>query len=204
MKKTVVILALVLSLAVNVTQFLVFKQSNNQEVIETKEQTVNQEKEILKGTIKEREKRINELQSQLDQANKTPEPRDQKNVFEEVYSDMAIRFSKVALSGQSAAVNYEKELKDIATEELYNRMTKSSGTQTKNPSITLKFSDESAYIDTKSMTDETATVFVRMGYSYNAENDSKNQQQPVSIAYLRLTLIKDTQGQVRVSNFEMG
>lgn len=55
MKKTVVILALVLSLAVNVTQFLVFKQSNNQEVIETKEQTVNQEKEILKGTIKERE-----------------------------------------------------------------------------------------------------------------------------------------------------
>lgn len=184
MKKTVVILALVLSLAVNVTQFLVFKQSNNQEVIETKEQTVNQEKEILKGTIKEREKRINELQSQLDQANKTPEPTDQKNVFEEVYSDMAIRVSKVALSGQSAAVNYEKELKDIATEELYNRMTKSSGTQTKNPSITLKFSDESAYIDTKSMTDETATVFVRMGYSYNAENDPKiNNNQLVSSIY---------------------
>lgn len=203
MRKNILILALVLSIAVNLTQFLVFKQANNQVATEKQEQTINQEKEILKGTIKEREKRINELKTQIEQANKTSESTDPKNIFEEVYSDIAIKFSKVALSGQSSSVDYEKELKDIATEELYNRMTTSSGTQTKNPSITLKFSDESAYIDTKSMTDETATVFVRMGYSYNSENESTNQQ-PVSIAYLRLTLIKDKQGQVRVSNFEMG
>lgn len=203
MRKNILILALVLSIAVNLTQFLVFKQANNQVATEKQEQTINQEKEILKGTIKEREKRINELQTQIEQANKTSESTEPKNVFEEVYSDIAIKFSKVALSGQSSSVDYEKELKDIATEELYNRMTTSSGTRTKNPSITLKFSDESAYIDTKSMTDETATVFVRMGYSYNSENESTNQQ-PVSIAYLRLTLIKDKQGQVRVSNFEMG
>ncbi|EMW5434679.1 hypothetical protein AAFB08_002624 [Enterococcus faecalis] len=201
-KNYLLIGGLVISFCLNATQFLVFKSAENSVDTAEVNQTVEQEKSILEGKLKEREKRINELQAQLAEKDEVPEG--EATGFEQTYAKQSIAFSKLALSGQTGAVNYAEELKPLVTEELYNRMIQSAEEKTETDAIQLEFTGESAFIDVSTMTTNKATVFVKLVYRYANGSNNAAKEQPETNAYLKLTLVKDTTGQSRISNFEMG
>lgn len=199
--KSLILSILIISCSVNVAQFVAYKQ-NDKVITTNKEEQINQQELAnLKDLVKQRESRIQELQSQLD---KKKEGNTEQIDIEDTYSKLSIDFSKLALGGRISTDNYDTLLSQTATKELSERMNKQvEGEYSGQASIKINFSHEQVFVDLDSLNEQGIKVFVKLNYKYDSTNSEAKLEAPESTAYLVLTLTTE-EGALKVSNYEMG
>lgn len=199
--KSLVIGILVISLAVNIAQFMAYKQ-NDKAMSAVKETQVDQQEIAdLEELVRQRESRITELQTKLD--TEKNDPTEATNV-EDTYSETSIEFAKLALGGRVSTEDYETVLEQKATSELAERMKKTvDGEYSGQSSIRVIFSHERAFVDLDTVNKKEIKVFVKLNYKYDTTNTETTIETPESNAYMLLTLTEE-EGLLKVSNYEMG
>lgn len=201
--KSLLIVLLVISVSLNLTQL--FFGSTEKQAVKTEQSTqeLEQKNQLLEDTLKERETKITELQNK--QIEETSEVTEGETNLEKNFSQTALSFSKLALGGVASNENYDEELKKLVTDELYSRMTANGkGTNTGQATIKITYSNEEAFIDTQSIKDNQAKVLVKLAYSF--ENTEQKEDTPLasSSAYLLLTVEEADNQSLVVTDYEMG
>lgn len=192
---------LVVSLAVNIAQFVTFKQNDKVATNNAETQIEQQKITNLEEVVKQRETRIKELQTLVDGENK--ESGDTEKIEDE-YSELSIEFAKLALGGRVSTEDYDDVLKENATSELSERMKKTvDGEYSGQSSIKVIFSHEQSFVDLNTVNNKEVKVFVKLNYKYDTTNTEAKVDSPESTAYLLLTLVAE-EGSWKVSNYEMG
>lgn len=192
---------LVLSLAVNIAQFVTFKQNDKVATNNAETQIEQQKITNLEELVKQRETRIKELQTLMDSGNTESED---SGKMENEYSELSIKFAELALGGRVSTEDYDDVLKENATSELSERMKKTvDGEYSGQSSIKVIFSHEQSFVDLNTVNNKEVKVFVKLNYKYDTTNTETKVDSPESTAYLLLTLVTE-EGAWKVSNYEMG
>lgn len=199
--KSLLIVLLVVSLAINIAQFVTFKQNDKVATNNAESQIEQQKITNLEEVVKQRETRIKELQTLVD-GEKTEAGDTEK--IEDEYSKSSIKFAKLALGGRVSTEDYDDVLKENATSELSERMKKTvDGEYSGQSSIKVIFSHEQSFVDLNTVNNKEVKVFVKLNYKYDTTNTETKVDSPESTAYLLLTLVTE-EGSWKVSNYEMG
>lgn len=194
---------LVVSLSLNITQYLVVGTQNKSNSSTDATQTMTQKMSALEDKLSEREQKIKELQNTMKENTNTGNSSETTSIDNQ-YTKVSTEFAKLALGGKSSTEDYSTKLKPLVTDELYTRMTSvGDGEKNGQSSIRLSFSSEEAYLNYNSMHNNQAKVFVKLHYHYQSEQDEKVETLSESKAYMLLTVQKQGD-QLKVINYEMG